>query len=376
MNGLFRQNQVIIDLGAIRHNYLLMKSRVGEGVRVMAVVKANAYGHGIVEVARTIEATGGGDLAVAIAEEGIQLREAGLRANILVLGAATEVAVDAAIAHGLTQTIFEPRMVAVLEEAAARLGKTAYVHIKLDTGMNRIGLRTGGEADALAVALAQAPHICVTGIYTHFADADNLPQGTVSTYTQRQLEAFRALRAHFDPSIPAHASNSAMSLVSPEADFAMIREGISLYGYPPVPTDLPFLPALRWVAEVVNVKDIAAGECVGYGCTFTANRPTRIATVAVGYGDGYHRAASNRGQMLVGGRRANIVGRICMDQTMIDVTDIDGVAVGSQVVLIGAQGALRIGADEVAAWAGTISYEVLLAVTTRVPRAYLPVGEA
>ena len=266
MSGLFRQNQVTIDLGAIRQNYLLMQGRVGQNVRVMAVVKANAYGHGIVEVARTIEAAGGGDLAVAIPEEGIQLREAGIRANILVLGAATEVAAEASILNDLTLTVFEPYMVAVLEEAASRLGKPALVHIKLDTGMNRIGLRTGGEADALAVALQQAPHVQVKGIYTHFADADNPGQsGGINAYTQKQLEAFRALKAHFDPSIPAHASNSAMSLVSPEADFSLIREGISLYGYPPVKTDLPFRPALRWEAEVVYVKDIAAGESVGYG---------------------------------------------------------------------------------------------------------------
>lgn len=377
MSGLFRQNQVTIDLGAIRHNYLLMKSRVGETVRVMAVVKANAYGHGIVQVARTIEAAGGCDLAVAIPEEGIQLREAGIRANILVLGAATEVAAEASIQNNLTLTVFEPDMVAVLEEAAARLGKPALVHIKLDTGMNRIGLRTGGEADALAIALQQAPHVRVTGIYTHFADADNPGQnGGINMYTQKQLEAFRALKAHFDPAIPAHASNSAMSLVSPEADFSMIREGISLYGYPPVKTDLSFRPALRWEAEVVYVKDIAAGESVGYGCTYTAERPMRIATVAVGYGDGYHRAASNRGQMLVGDKRVDIVGRICMDQTMVDVSGVDGVAVGSQAVLIGTQGEERIGADELAAWAGTISYEVLLAITDRVPRSYLPASEA
>lgn len=369
---MYRQNLVTVDLSAIRDNFLLMRSRVGQAVRVMAVVKANAYGHGIVEVSRTIEAAGGSDLAVAIPEEGIKLREAGIRANILVLGAATDVAAEVAIINDLTLTVFEPEMVAMLEETAQRIGKPALMHIKLDTGMNRIGLRTAGEADALAIALSQAPHVRATGIYTHFADADNLSKSGISDYTQKQLAAFRDLKAHFDPSIPAHASNSAMSLLSAEADFSMIREGISLYGYPPVPTNLPFRPALRWEAEVVHVKDIVAGESVGYGCTFTAERPMRIATVAVGYGDGYHRAASNRGQMLVDGKRADIVGRICMDQTMIDVTGINGVAVGSRAVLIGTQGDGRIGADELASWAGTISYEVLLAVTERVPRVYLP----
>lgn len=374
---MFRQNQIIIDLDAIRHNYLLMREQVPPDVRVMAVVKANAYGHGMVEVARTIVAAGGTDLAVAIPEEGVLLRESGIKVNILVLGAATEVAANVAVEQALTLTVFEPYMIDALEEAAVRIGKPAFVHIKLDTGMNRIGLRTEGEADALALALAGAKHVQATGIYTHFADADNLTDaGQINAYTQQQLELFQTLRAHFDPSIPAHVSNSAMSLVAPQAYFNMIREGISLYGYPPVQTGLAFRPVLRWEAEVVHVKDLCAGCSIGYGCTYTTERPMRVATVAVGYGDGYHRVMSNRGQMLVNGRRANIVGRICMDQTMIDVSDIPDVQVGSQVVLIGTQGGEHIGADELASWAETISYEVLLAITTRVPRTYLPAQQS
>ncbi len=374
---MLRQNEIIIDLGAIRHNYRLMRTQVPQGVRVMAVVKANAYGHGMVEVAKTLAADGCNDFAVAIPEEGVTLREQGITANILVLGAATELAAEIAVREQLTQTVFEPSMVQLLDETAASLGKPALVHIKLDTGMGRIGLRTEGEADELASALANAKNVQVTGIYTHFADADHLDaQGSLNTYTQKQLELFNLLRSHFDPSIPAHASNSAMSLVAPQAYFAMIREGISLYGYPPVPTGLDFQPALRWVSEVVYVKDIHAGDSVGYGCTYTADRDRRIATVAVGYGDGYHRIVSNRGQMLVNGKRANIVGRVCMDQTMLDVTDIPDVQTGSQVVLIGTQGSEYIGADELARWADTISYEVLLAITTRVARSYLPAAQA
>ena len=370
---MLRQNQIIIDLDAIRHNYRIMLDKMPKGVRVMAVVKANAYGHGILEVARTLSADGCGDLAVAIPEEGVTLRENGIGGNILVLGAATEIAAETAVRQELTQTVFEPTMVRTLEETASRVGKPALVHLKVDTGMGRIGLRTEGEADALALALSEAPHVKVTGIYTHFADADRvMPEGELSDYTKMQLERFQALRARFDPSIPAHAANSALSLRCPDAYLSMIREGISLYGYPPVPTDLPFKPVLRWESEIVYIKDIHAGDSVGYGCTFTADRDYRIATVAVGYGDGYHRVMSNRGQMLVCGKRANIVGRICMDQTMIDVTGIPDVAAGTQAVLIGAQGNDFIGADELAKWADTISYEVLLAITTRVPRTYLP----
>ncbi len=371
---MIRQNRIVIDLDAIKHNYELMKQQVGPDVRVMAAVKANAYGHGIVEVSRTVTAAGCNDLAVALAEEGVLLRENGITANILILGAATEIATETAIMQNLIQTVFEPEMVAYIEEEAMRLGKTAYVHIKLDTGMGRIGLRTEGEADALALALKDAPHVKATGIYTHFADADHLEgDGAMSEYTQQQLERFHQLRKHFDTSIPMHVSNSAMSLVAPEVNYAMIREGISLYGYPPVKTDLPFQPALRWETEVVFIKQVDAGQSISYGCTFTAEKPMRIATVAVGYGDGYHRLMSNRGYMLVGGKRAKIVGRICMDQTMIDVTDIPDVKAGSQVVLIGTQGNETIDAEELATWAETISYEVLLAITTRVPRTYLPV---
>ena len=276
--------------------------------------------------------------------------------------------------YGLTQTVFTPEMVAELDREAAAQRRESLVHIKLDTGMNRIGLRTEEEADALAAALASASHVRATGIYTHFADADNpLPDGGMNPFTRAQLKRFCELRAHFNPDIPAHVANSAMSLLAPEAYFNMIREGISLYGYPPVPTNLPFTPALSWYTEIVHVKRVNAGESIGYGCTFIAPRDMLVATAAVGYGDGYHRAVSNRGAMLVHGRRAPIVGRGCMDQTMLDVTDIPGVQVGDETVILGCQGGERIDAVELASWAGTISYEVLLAVTARVPRVYLHV---
>lgn len=338
----------------------------------MPVIKANAYGHGILEVAQTVLAEGAVCLGVALAEEGIALRQNGISADILVFGAAMENAAEEAILYNLTQTVFDVHMVKYLDEVAMRLGRTALVHIKLDTGMGRIGLRTDEEATLLNAALGEAKHVRATGIYTHFADADNPPEhGGMNAYSRTQLERFIELKARFDPSLPAHAANSALSLLAAEACFQMVREGISLYGYPPVATPLPFRHALRWETEVVHVKRVARGETIGYGRTFTAKREMTVATVAVGYGDGYHRAGSNHAQMLVGGRRANVVGSICMDQTMIDVTDIEGVQVGSQVVLIGTQGGEEIGADEVAVWAGTISYEVLLAVTGRVPREYI-----
>lgn len=372
---MLRQNRLLIDMDAIRHNYRILKESVPAEVKVMPVIKANAYGHGMLETARTLSKMGADHFAVATPDEGVELRLGGIEGEILVLGAAMPAAAQEAVAHGLTQAVFTPEMVEMLEKEAASQGKNALVHIKLDTGMNRIGLRTLQEAEALAAALENAPHVKPTGIFTHFSDADAPENGEINAFSVGQLERFKQLRACFDASIPSHVANSAMSLLAPQAYFSMIREGIALYGYPPVETQLPFKPALSWLTEVVNVKTIHAGDAVGYGRTFVAERDMRIATVAVGYGDGYHRAQSGRGWMLIRGRRVPIVGRVCMDQTMVDVTDVPDVCVGDEVALIGTQGSETIDAEQVAKWAGTISYEVLLAVTHRVPRIYVNADE-
>lgn len=369
---MLRQNRVLIDLENIRHNYRLIQERVDKNVAVMCVIKADAYGHGMVKTAQALAETGASHFAVALAEEGIELRKAGIQGEILVLGAAMPRAAEEAIRYDLTQTVFTAECIEALETEAVRQGKTALVHIKLDTGMNRIGLRTVEEARAVAEALNRAPHVRANGLYTHFAAADMPDEnGQLNTFSLAQLERFRELRSCFDPAIPVHAANSAATLLAKEAHFNMVREGITLYGYPPVPTDGDFRQALSWLTEVVHVKQIKAGECIGYGCTYTAERDMKIATVAVGYGDGYHRALSNKGEMIIRGKRVPIVGRVCMDQTMVDVTEVPDVCPGDEVVLIGRQGQQRIDALEVAAWADTISYEVLLAVAQRVPRVYL-----
>lgn len=367
---MLRQNRVLIDMDAIRSNYLVMQNLLPESVPVMPVIKANAYGHGMIETARELSRLGASHFAVAIPEEGIELRLAGIEGEILVLGAAMPRAAHDAIAFDLTQTVFTPDLIRILEEEAERQEKEALIHIKLDTGMNRIGLRSAEEAQALAKALDQCERVRATGIYTHFADADSPDGSALNTFSMEQLQRFNSLRRCFDPAIPAHAANSAAGLLAPEAYFSMVREGISLYGYPPVETQLAFRPALKWLTEVVNVKTLSAGDTIGYGRTFTAQREMRIATVAVGYGDGYHRMLSNRGQMLIRGQRAPIVGRVCMDQTMVDVTHIPDVVPGDEVVLIGTQGNETIDAQQVAEWAQTISYEVLLSITQRVPRFY------
>ena len=372
---MYRHNRITIDLNAIRNNYQLMTEYLPEDVRVMAVVKANAYGHGMLEVSKTVIDAGCTDLAVAIPEEGIALRNDGVDTpNILVMGSVNQFSINPCIQNKLTITVFDPAMLDEINRCAANLGKTAFVHVKIDTGMGRIGLRTKEEAKALQEAISKSDHINVTGIYTHFADADHLDeQGGLCAYSRMQLELFHQLKSYFNPSIPVHASNSAMSIACADANFTMIREGISLYGYPPVPTSLPFQQALHWEAEIVHVKDVPVGACIGYGCAFTATHPMRIATIAVGYGDGYHRMASNHGEVLISGMRAAIIGRVCMDQIMVDVTDIPNVSTGDIAVLIGKQGNDFIGANELAEWTSTISYEVLLSITSRVSRLYFPV---
>ena len=368
---MLRKNRVLIDLEALRNNYRLIKNHVPSSVQVMCVIKADGYGHGIVEAAQAFSEVGARHFAVAIAEEGVQLRQNGIEGEILVLGAATPRAAAEAIRHSLSQTVFTPDMVHLLEKEAVRLQKNALVHIKLDTGMNRIGLRTLEEAQAVAAALSECPHVKPAGIYTHLAAADE-PEadGSLNEYSRMQLKRFRELRACFDPTIPSHAANSALTLLQPTNDFDMVRAGIVLYGYPPVPTQLPFRTVMSWRTEVVHVKTVHAGESIGYGCDFTASQETRVATVAVGYGDGYHRACSHGGMMLIRGKRAPILGRVCMDQTMVDVTEIPDAAVGDEVVLLGRQGDEEINAEEIARWADTISYEVLLSIAPRVPRLY------
>ena len=362
-----KRHQRTIDLAVLRENVRMIRCSLPPGTRLMAVVKADGYGHGMVQVARNAVAAGADMLAVALADEGAVLRGAGLTVPILVLGASLPEEMLTAARCGLTVTVCTPEAVHAAQEAAEALHAGLSVHLKLDTGMNRIGARTEAEVRAVLAALAACPRVRLTGAFTHFADAD----GDDPAFTRMQLERYRALAALLPEGIVRHCANSAAIHRLPEAAFDMVRAGISMYGYPPVSTDMPLAPCLRWTSVVTHVKDIAPGDAVSYGCTYTADRPVRVATVACGYGDGYHRAASGRAQVIIGGRRVPVIGRICMDQMMADVSAVPGVRPGDEVILIGGDGETRITAEDVAAWAGTISYEVLLAATNRVPRVWL-----
>lgn len=360
-----------IDLAAIRNNVRVMKAHVAGGAGLMAVVKADAYGHGAVPVARAALEAGADMLAVAIPEEGIELREAGIDAPILVLGGIEEEAAEAVAAHGLTQVVFDEARVRALSKAGEKLGKPVSVHVKLDTGMNRIGLRTAEDVQALVRLIDSLPGVELTGCFTHMATADEEDR----TGTLMQIARFEALCeaiAQVHPGrIMRHAANTASIFCYPQIHADMVRGGIALYGYPPVPGISGLMPAMRWTARAVFVKTIAPGDRVSYGGLFEAKEPTRVMTVPVGYADGYRRALSGCGYVLVRGKRAPILGRVCMDQIMVDVTSIPGAQVGDEVVLLGAQGEDCISAEEMAAWLHTISYEVLCSPGKRVPRVYL-----
>ncbi|MBR3764866.1 MAG: alanine racemase [Clostridia bacterium] len=356
-----------IDLAALRENVRLIRRSLPEKTMIMAVVKADAYGHGIVQVARNALRAGAKWLAVARADEGIILRRAGIGAPVLVLGASTGPEIADGVMHGLTMTICSAASVFTLQKAAAASGMPGLMHLKIDTGMGRIGVRTEAEVADVLAALAQCPDVRLTGAYTHFADAD----GAEEDYTRMQLARFMHLSAALPGDVIRHCANSAAIHRYPEAALDMVRAGISMYGCPPVETDMPMQPVLSWKTAVTHVKTVPAGEKISYGCTFTTPGEMRLATVACGYGDGYHRAATGRAEVIIRGRRAKVVGRICMDQMMVDVTGVPGVVPGDEVMLLGRQGSECITADELASWSGTIGYEVLLAATDRVHRVWL-----
>ena len=358
-----RKNKITIRLDQLKSNLTAIKSVLKKGTRLMAVVKADAYGHGMAQAARAFLAAGADQLAVATPDEGILLRKSGIKAPILVLGAARDNAIRACVEQDLMQTVTDAR---TLHQIAA-MGEPASIHIKVDTGMNRIGVKERETFDEMVRIAQNEPHIALCGVYTHFASADEAEE----SFTRTQLELFLKMTEGLPKAVLRHAANSAATLRFPDTHLDMVRPGIALYGCPPVETCLPLKPALHWETEAVHVKPVKKGETVSYGRTYLAEKDMLVATLPVGYGDGYHRAQSGKGCVLIGGQKAPIIGRVCMDQTMVDVTDIRDVQVGSPAVLIGGQGEYEITPEEVAAACGTISYEVLLAPTNRVEREFV-----
>ncbi len=363
-----------IDLGAIAHNTKEIRRVTVPSAKVMAVVKANAYGHGAAEVSRVALAHGAQWLGVVRAAEGLALREAGIEAPVLILGYVPPEQSGEVVRRRLSQAVYSREMVLALAKAAKAEGVRARVHFKIDTGMGRLGWVSGPDTAGEILELARLPHLEAEGIFTHFATADSPDK----SYAQVQFNKFNALIEELRRNgleIPVkHMANSAALLKMPETHLDLVRAGISVYGlYPSGEVDksvIALRPALSLKTVVAYIKHVPAGFKVSYGCTFTTNKPTVIATLPVGYADGYSRSLSSKGEVLLHGRRAPVVGRVCMDQTMVDVGHIPGVKIGDEAVLIGRQGDEEISADEVAAKLDTINYEVTCMINSRVPRVY------
>ncbi|HOV69057.1 MAG TPA: alanine racemase [Clostridia bacterium] len=364
---MHRQTICYIDLECLRHNVAQVRRLIGD-IPQMVMVKANGYGHGIVEVSEAVTQAGAHMLGVAMAEEGVLLRENGINAPILIVGPLCSP--GEVIKYNLRQAVCSVSDVKSLQQAAMETGGFALVHIKVDTGMNRIGAKHEQELSDILDELKRSPAVIAEGIFTHFSSAD-----TDEEYTRMQAERFKKaceLAEGRGFKLFRHAANSAATLLYPEYRYDFVRLGIIIYGYSPGGILASrFKPALSLKAGISFIKDIDAGESVSYNRSFIADKPMRTATITAGYGDGYKRAMSNNGYVLINGKRAPILGNICMDQMMVDVTDIPEAKVGGEAVLLGESGAESVWAEELARRCNTISYEIMLSITGRVPKVYL-----
>lgn len=363
-----------VNLDAITHNIRAIRSHIGPDLDLFAVVKANAYGHGLVPVGQTALAAGADRLAVVRATEGQDLREGGITAPILIMGHSLPAEAAAVVAFDLTAAVGDLESVAAISAQAVAQGKTAKVHMKVDTGMGRFGLLPD-EVLPFLDRVSNLPGVQIEGIFTHFAMSD----ATDKAYTHQQfavltgvIEAAQA--AGYD--IPLrHAANSGAILdLLPDMRLTAVRSGIMVYGLYPskeVERPIPLQPALSIKSHVGRVRTVPAGTNIGYDCTYTTAREMTIALVPVGYGDGYPRYLSGETQVLINGQRVTNVGRVCMDQFVVDVTDIGPVALNDEVVLLGVQGDAIISAEEMAVWAKTINYHITTGLTGRMPRVYI-----
>lgn len=394
---------VEVDLGAVARNYEQLKLILGPGHDLMPVVKSNAYGHGLLPVARTVVDCGARSLGVATLEEALALRHAGLPASVVVLGPVLPERTGEALAHDVTLAVFDVATARAVSDEAVRSGGRVKVHVKIDTGLGRLSV-TADQAVPFVQALRDMDGLDLQGIYTHLADAEGIDQSmTVRQYLNFKavLESLEAAGVH----VPMrHVSGSAAGMLMPELRYDYVRAGIALYGlWPSEETRLLMLsrgqdllhllsdvevqmrgvkllsrilqPALQFKTRIAQVKDVPAGWSIGYGCTYKTRRATRAAVLPLGYAEGLDRHLSNSGHVLVRGQRAPIVGRVCMNMTVVDVTDIPEAATNDEVVIIGTQGEQEITAEEVAEKIGTINYEVVTRIRWDLPRIYTLASE-
>jgi alanine racemase len=364
-----------VDLDALRHNLAWIRHRVGPRVQIMTVVKADAYGHGLKQIAALLMQSGTDIFGVANLAEARTIRSVGQGWPILMLGACLPDEVEAAVREDVRPTLSTQVEAAAFSAAAVRQHKTVPVHVKIDTGMGRLGAAPAAALDLLQ-AIQRLPGLALEGVYTHYAAAED-----DTNFSRQQAQVFQKLigRAKRDGlRIPlVHANNSAGLLHEPRTNYNLVRPGLLVYGVRPQSrratpgaSHAPFHPALSFKCRVTLVKDIQRGTSLSYGRAFTARRPMRVATLSAGYGDGYLRAGSSRARVLVGGQPCHVLGRITMDQMMVDVSRVPSAAPGDEAVLIGQQGNATITAADLAGWCRTVPWEVLTAITYRVPRLY------
>ncbi len=369
-----------INLDDLRHNLLEIRRITFANAKLCAIVKADGYGHGAVEVAQTALSCGAHYLGVAFLDEAVELREKGIKAPILILGFTPENQFDTIIEQDITQTVYSLKSAILLSEKALKRKKKAKVHIKLDTGMSRIGFQTDSSSISDVRKLFQLEGLKVEGIFTHFARADEKDRTVTEEQFRIFTEAVNSIESK-DYKIPIkHIANSAGIIEYPKTHLDMVRPGIILYGMYPsdeiTRSKIHLKPILSLKTRVAHVKSLPKGKAISYGGTYITERHTIIATLPVGYADGYSRMLSSRAQVLINGQKAPVVGRICMDQCMVDVTDIKGdVKPKDEVTLIGADGSEKIKAEDIAKIIGTINYEITCSISKRVPRVYISNGK-
>ncbi len=365
-----RPTVCLIDLGAVRWNFRQARKKVGSQVKILCVVKANAYGHGACEIAEVLADEGSDGFGTATVEEGIELRQRGIQSPVVVLAGIYPDQLEDIERYDLTPVICESEVLSRLKKLAKKQKRPINFHLKVDTGMGRIGFSSLEVASWLP-ELRGLEMLKLQGVFSHFSRAESV----LHKHTKKQLESFQQvlqeLQANGHHPSFVHLANSAAIITLPEAYFTMVRPGLMLYGIYPsteMVNEISLKPVLTWKTSIHQLKRVPKGFSISYGQTFTTQRESMIATLPLGYADGYKRSLSNRGVVLVQGQRAPIIGTICMDLTMVDVTDIRGVNQGDEVVLLGQQKEAAISADEMASWANTISYEILTSLSARVPR--------
>ena len=379
-DSFLRRTWVEVDLDAIASNFREVKQKA-PGAKIMAVVKADAYGHGVEQVSRALAQAGADWFGVSNFEEALQLRALGHTLPILILGYTPPQEVKALCQHRISQAVYSDEYAAALSQAAVDAGVTVDIHLKLDVGMNRIGFSTSGDGLAHARDACRLPGFRTEGVFTHFQSADfsGDPDGSITrSQFDRFCSAVQALEGQGIQFSLRHCCNSAASIAWDGMQLDLVRAGISLYGLSPSAECSGAVvehPAMQCRTMITMVKDIAAGEAVGYGRTYIAPSPRRVATVSIGYADGYLRAFSNRACMLVHGQRAPVIGNVCMDQASLDVTGIEGVRAGDIATVFGRDGESFLPLDELAVQAGTIHYELVCLISRRVPRVYFRDGK-